>query len=226
MSRPPVDLVPAGEPAQPLVHNHGNAATGGIWRVARDGGSAVLKIATPGRAGSAAHWATAEDPGHWNYWRREVLAYRSGLAAGAYADGGIRAPRLLAAVDRPDGSVALWLEDVAGTPGPRCTPEQLADVARRLGAGHARWLARWTPTRSTGRSRSPVRRSTAGWPRAWSPGSPAAPAAAGRTTAATRRPSSPRDAARWNCSPAGPEPPCAEPVPSDRLTCALVNRGR
>jgi hypothetical protein len=139
-ARPPVDLVLPEQPAEPLVHNRGNAATGGIWRVARDGGTAVLKIATPGRPDAAAHWATGEDPGHWNYWRREVLAYRSGLAAGAYAGAGLRAPELLAAVDRPDGSVALWLEDVAGTPGPRCTPGQLGDVARRLAAGHARWL--------------------------------------------------------------------------------------
>jgi hypothetical protein len=140
VSRPPVDLVPAADPVEALVHNVGNAATGGIWRLTRHSVPAVLKLAVPGRDGAAAHWATAEDPGHWNHWRREVLAYRSGLAAGAYAEAGVRAPRLLEAVDRPAGSVALWLEDVAGTPGPRCTPSQLGDFAHRLGAGHARWL--------------------------------------------------------------------------------------
>lgn len=51
-------------------------------------------------------------------------------------------PRLLAADERADGSIALWLQDVTGTPGTACRPEQLGDVACRLGAGQARWLGR------------------------------------------------------------------------------------
>ncbi|MFB9239181.1 phosphotransferase family protein [Plantactinospora siamensis] len=142
MTRPPADLVEPGWVAEPLDHNASNAATGGIWRVRRDGRSAVLKIATPPghHPDPPAHWTAEDDPGHWNYWRREMLAYAEGLAGSVYAGGGIRAPELLELVERADGSVALWLEDVVGRPGPSAEVADLADLARRLGVAHATWL--------------------------------------------------------------------------------------
>jgi hypothetical protein len=144
---PPVDLVPPGWPAEPLRHNPLNGATGGIWRVRRgpagDAGTAVLKVLTlPGREGTPAHWATSTEPGHWNYWLREALAYREGLAGTAYAGAGIRAPALLELVERGDGSVALWLESVVGIAGTASTPASLGAVAERLGTAHAAWLGR------------------------------------------------------------------------------------
>ncbi|WP_233604614.1 phosphotransferase [Micromonospora sp. HM5-17] len=139
--RPPADLVGTDASAEALTHNALNAATGGIWRVTRNGRSAVLKIATPGRDRGLPQWASSDDPGHWNYWRRELLAYRSGLAATAFAEGGVRAPELLDTVARPDGSVGLWLADVPGRTGGACRPDDLGDLAARLGTAQAARMA-------------------------------------------------------------------------------------
>ncbi|MEU5941945.1 aminoglycoside phosphotransferase [Micromonospora sp. NPDC047548] len=152
MSRPPADLLDPDEPAEPLTHNPLNEVTGGIWRTRYAGRPAVLKLITPPGVGSGpAHWAGSDDPGHWNYWRREVEAYRGGLATTVWADAGLVAPEPLAVDDRPDGSVALWLAEAAGRPGTACTVDDLAEVASRLGRAHAAmrdaplrhpWLAR------------------------------------------------------------------------------------
>jgi hypothetical protein len=108
------------------------AATFGIWRVATESDSAVLKVVGD-RPGGHSSWPASPDPSHPYYWRREALAYTSGLLD--RLRGGLRAPACRAAVERPDGSVALWLEDV---PEPsRWTPDLLGEVARRLGAAQA-----------------------------------------------------------------------------------------
>lgn len=130
-----------------MLHNAGNEATGGIWRLPYGTGTAVLKVAVPPAAespasGSPAQFASSGDPGHWNYWRREASAYGSGLAATAFADAGLSAPALLEIREAGDGSVGLWLEDVTGVPGMRAGAEALGDVACRMGAGQARWLGR------------------------------------------------------------------------------------
>lgn len=132
------------EAVQPLLHNEGNAAAGGVWRVRGPLGTAVLKVASPpsgAPAGSPA-WQTSDDPAHWNYWRREVLAYTSGVAATVYADAGIAAPVLLEFSDRPDGSAELWLADAGGAPGMSWPVPRLAHFARQLGAAQARWVGR------------------------------------------------------------------------------------
>ena len=52
----------------------------------------------------------------------------------------VRRPRLLARVDRPDGDVALWLENGGDPHERRWTPELLAAAARRLGAAQRELL--------------------------------------------------------------------------------------
>jgi hypothetical protein len=142
---PPASIGTVVDVIEP-THNKGNAATGGIWLVRGTASSAVLKIAkrpTDPPSGTAA-WPTSDDPGHWNYWRREPLAYTTGVTS-AYADAGILAPSLLDVSDLPDGSTALWLGEADGEPGTSWTPAAFGEFARRLGAAQATWAGRVPP---------------------------------------------------------------------------------
>jgi hypothetical protein len=143
----PVSLPPAvGDAilhAEPLRHGQANAATGGIWRIRGPAGTAILKVARrPVATDPPKAFPTSDVPTHWNYWRRESLAYETGLAATAYADAGITAPALLGAGTRPDGAIEFWLADVGGTGGFDWPVPRLARFARELGVAQARWAGR------------------------------------------------------------------------------------
>jgi hypothetical protein len=120
------------------------SATAGLWRVSGDDWSVVLKLVHHSPDGHP-HWLSSTDPDHWYYWKREVLAYRSGLPA-SFA-GGLRGPRCLGIFERDDGTVALWLEDAGrGIPGTAWDVESYRPAARRL--GHAQGvMAREQPLR-------------------------------------------------------------------------------
>jgi len=99
----------------------------------------VLKLLRLG-AGPTEQWGSDPDVDSPFYWRREIEVYRSTLLAGAP----FRPPRC-ELVERADGSVALWLEDV-GEPG-AWTLDEIGDLAARLASLRApddapRWLAR------------------------------------------------------------------------------------
>jgi hypothetical protein len=114
--------------AQPIVTGTG-AATGTVTRLAglaRAGRreqpfTLVRKESRPLRSGP--HVAGAADPRHWTYWRREALAYASGVLP---AGPGLRAPRCYGVVDD-----VVYLEDVTGP------PEAPRVAAHRLGAWQA-----------------------------------------------------------------------------------------
>ena len=139
-------MTEAGETRERLQHNEGNAATDGIWRVTDAGGaSRILKIATHGQAPQGSAWRTSDVPTHFNYWRREVLAYETGFADAVYRDAGIRAPQLESLVTREDGSIELWLEDIAGPSGFKFSIPRLGQFGYELGVGQARWAGRVPP---------------------------------------------------------------------------------
>ncbi|MFD8231823.1 aminoglycoside phosphotransferase [Streptomyces sp. NPDC059696] len=140
---------------EPLAYNPSNGATAGVWRVIGGGRSAVLKVLTRTKETGVA-WSASNDPRHRNFWRREAYVYRTGLA-GVWQRHGLRAPRLLEHVERPDGDVALWLEDVPGEPATVWPLTGHVDHAHRLGlaqgavgAGEdAPWLSRSFPRDDT-----------------------------------------------------------------------------
>ena len=123
----------------------GGSTTGGIFRVegsARDGGETipfalVLKVARAPEAGvmsvsrGALPGGWGHDATHSHYWRREALAYQSGLLADLA--GGLAAPRCYAVQEQSEDSAWLWLEDITDTHGAQWPPERYALAARHLG---------------------------------------------------------------------------------------------
>jgi hypothetical protein len=109
------------------------AATDGVYRVsgtASDGGTLLewalmLKILRP----AAAAWnPAAREIDHPIYWKREALAYASGLLADL--PGGITAPRCFVVEERADESCWLWLEEISDSYGPRWPLAQYAHAAQ------------------------------------------------------------------------------------------------
>src|SRR4051794_19309732 len=103
----------AEEAGEMLAHNR--FLTGGIWRVDGPGNSMIRKRlnrpAPPAASAQIpvwdAHWtAGAESKRHWNYWRREALAYQEGLV-NSYATAGIAGPRCYRIDESGDG-IELW----------------------------------------------------------------------------------------------------------------------
>lgn len=105
------------------------AATAGVWRVHASGESFVLKLLE--RGGGNEYWPAqprASDP---YYWRREAEAYASGLLARLAPP--LRAADCHACVERADGSVALWLEDVRLPPASSWELDRYRTLAFHLG---------------------------------------------------------------------------------------------
>jgi hypothetical protein len=74
----------------------------------------------------------------WNYWKREAMAYRSGLLDDL--PGGIAAPRCLAVDESAEGIVRLWLEDVAPANDEPWALDRYALAARHLGRFNGAYL--------------------------------------------------------------------------------------
>lgn len=123
----------------PIGWNPTNAVTGGLWRV--DGTastgetsipwSLVLKTVRPSGGG--------EDATHYNYWKREILAYRSGVLDDL--PDAVRAPRCLMIEEQPDGTVRLWLERIEDDPPDPWVLEHYERAAFALGRFNGAYLS-------------------------------------------------------------------------------------
>ncbi len=155
----------------PLSYANRTPVSGGVYRVAghaRVQGavhpwSLILKI-TRSPAGRSwpdgrvapAGWGT--DPTHNQYWRREALAYRSGLLDDLPGD--LVAPRCFGVDERSDDTIWLWIEEVHETERRPWPLARYGLAARHLGQFNGAYLS--------GRPISPEPWINRGFLRAWS----------------------------------------------------------
>lgn len=137
---------------EPLPYTVRNPVAGGVYRLAgraRTRGttrtwSLILKVShsPAGRTwpdGRVAPAGWGMDPAHSQYWRREALAYRSGLLDDL--PGGLVAPRSFGVDERADGTIRLWLEEVHETEQRPWPLARYGVVARHLGQLNGAYLA-------------------------------------------------------------------------------------
>ena len=153
------DATPLAWSCEPLGVDLVNPITAGLYRVA---GTAevdaarvrpwqvILKVSHhPDFAGTPLEHGYAEHPEDWNYWRREVLAYRSGIPDRFRSP--LRPVQCWSAEDVDETTAWLWLEDLeVTTDGPRWSLDDLAASAYDWGAFWRRvspWSVRSSPSR-------------------------------------------------------------------------------
>ena len=146
--------VPAARPlewsCEPLDVDLANPLTAGLFRVVGSAEVArgavapwrvILKVVEhPDFTGTSLESGYAELPQDWNYWRREVLAYRSGLLERFTWP--LRAVRCWGTEDVDDTTVRVWLEELDATVRrPRWSIGELAASAYDWGAFSAQGVA-------------------------------------------------------------------------------------
>jgi hypothetical protein len=93
--------------------------------------SLILKVVRPSQE--------ASDPGGIWYWKRELLAYQSGLLQ-HLPGGNISTPAYYEIEQRPDGSIWLWMEDIRDDIGSPWPLEHYGVAARHLGQFNGAYL--------------------------------------------------------------------------------------
>lgn len=104
----------AVEEIEPELRLH--SVTAGVSRVRGDDFSLIIKalhnVTDPD---PLAIWTSGDEPSHRNYWKREWLAYSTGLLD--TLPGELRAPRTIMTTEASDAECWIWMEDVEGRPG-------------------------------------------------------------------------------------------------------------
>jgi hypothetical protein len=117
---------------EPIAHEAIISTTGGIYRFSGYGTDGiqtkpwaiVLKIVKrpPG--------TRCQDPPEWCYWKREMLAFQSGMLA--TLPDGIHTPRCCGTTEHED-SVWIWMESIVESTGRRWSLDHYYYAARQLG---------------------------------------------------------------------------------------------
>lgn len=101
--------------------------------------SVILKIIqSPANAGWV-NMGEGDDQSHWNYWKRELLVYQSGLLD--TLPEGLAAPRCYDAAELPGNVARLWLEDIVAANWSDWPLDRYALTARHLGRLNGLYLA-------------------------------------------------------------------------------------
>lgn len=111
----------------------------GVWRL--EGIAMITSEPTPWSV-VLKGWSGQETPGPpsaWNWPHREAELYRSGLLGDF--PGGLRAPGCFGDIEREDGSLWVWLEDITDSVRAPWPMDQYEAVARRLGHFNGACLA-------------------------------------------------------------------------------------
>jgi len=117
-----------------------HSVTGGVYRVRSGERSVVLKVVRHGGGATAdGLWGADADAGARNYWKREWLAFDTGLLDAL--PGRLRAPRTLRTTERDHAECWIWMEDVAGRTGCELGDDDLRAVARALGTTQGAYAA-------------------------------------------------------------------------------------
>jgi hypothetical protein len=125
-------------PIDPDLRLH--SVTGGVFRVDWDEASLVIKVVRHGHDDDpAALWVSGATPEHRNYWKREWLAFDSGLLDDL--PGQLRAPRTLLTTEPAPDEAWIWMEDVEGRPGATWPVEDYASVGFDLGTTQGAYAA-------------------------------------------------------------------------------------
>jgi hypothetical protein len=120
----------------PLVGGGGECL--GVWRLE---GLAMLEGEPTRWSIVLKGWArevSDDPPSAWNWPYREMELYRSGMLDDL--PGGIRAPRYYGDLERDDGSVWVWLEDITDGVQAPWPIDRYETIARQLGQFNGAWL--------------------------------------------------------------------------------------
>jgi hypothetical protein len=126
----------------------GNPVSLGLYRFSGTGQdrgeivtwSLVLKIAqSPANVG-AQDMGEGEDQTHWNYWKREMHIYRSGLLEDLPR--GLAAPRCFGIEERPGDVFWLWLEEITGSDHASWPLDRYGLAARHFGRFNGAYLSK------------------------------------------------------------------------------------
>lgn len=136
-----------GWQVRPLGGGFGNPVSLGLYGITGSGQdrgevvtwSVVLKVAqSPANVGEV-NMGEGDDPTHWNYWKREMRVYQSGLLDRLPL--GLAAPRCFGVKERPDNTIWLWLEDVADRYAGAWPLERYGLAARHFGRFNGAYMA-------------------------------------------------------------------------------------